>query len=141
MGDRPTPICTRKAEENGWDHVADGTARTIYSVPKESPTGESCVLKVAQHHGGVIQNQTEAETWNEVGPARTHLAPIRDHDDGHRWVLMQEVTGDVTVEEVREWQREMEQDGWMCRDIKNKNFGQGPRGVKMIDYGEGCRPW
>lgn len=136
-GDRG--VCHEYAEENGFQYVDEGTARVIYELPgNQIFGGEDCVLKVAKHKGGRIQNENEEEAYEDIVPKRSMLAAVREVDEDHEWLVMSQAGDQATEEEVKDWQEDMWSSGFMCRDRKVENFGKRGSSVKMVDYGDGC---
>jgi hypothetical protein len=72
-----------KMMTDGKKFIGEGARRRVYDL------GNGNVLKVAKSKYGIKSNKKEVRIYNSA-PSRVkrHIAKVRDHDKGYRWIIM-----------------------------------------------------
>jgi hypothetical protein len=115
--------------------MKEGSDRVVY-------LDGSTVTKVAKSRSGIEQNQTEWKTWNNSDwKEQEVLAEVHSiSEDGEELVMER---GDVDPNDAQrriDMRKRLDIRGMRCPDLGTANIGEINGEVKMIDYGQGCKP-
>lgn len=124
---------------DGAEKIEDGRGRVVYDIEGM----DKCVTKVARWDVGIDDNISEATMYDNLTyKEQDYFAEVGELGDSGRWITMERIDGDVTKEEIKEWQNMLILAGnyrrTTCGDNLPKNFGKENGEVKRVDWGQDC---
>lgn len=125
-----------EAEKDGLSEIGQGRDRIVFESNSGDILPKGYVLKISK--GAPKQNIEAVNTWNSMGEeARKHVAPIIEWSNDYKWVIQKQAAH--TAYGSKEVREKLEEEGWVCTDIRSENVGKINGRYVLMDLGIGLR--